>query len=233
VLARLDGDGRRIDFEVRRDGVWMTAPGVARTKLDVEGLGASPTRYSFSVADRVVRVWRGGRLAARVETADERNTASRREEAWFGVTGGTAHIANIVIETDLQYSSRGGGQWDVPEGCYFMLGDNTNASRDSREWQGNVFRLKDGREFVCDVTGIRLDDGPGTAPSIRTTPDGQAFEIWDSYGAHRVIAKSDLVGGTYKLEPQPFVRREDLVGRAFFIFFPLKSEGTWRPRLLP
>ena len=133
----------------------------------------------------------------------------------------------------MNHSSRGGGKWDVPEGCYFMLGDNTSASRDSREWRGNVFRLKDGREFVCDANSLRLDDDRGNWPSVRPTPDGKAFEIWDSYGAHREVAKSDLVGGSYSEEAQPFVRRDDLVGRAFFIFFPLKSEGTWRPRFLP
>ena len=170
VLVRLDGDGRRVEFEVRRDGVWLTAPGVAHTKLDVAGLGDSPARYAFAVADRVVRVWRGGRLAARVETADERNSTSRRDEAWFGVTGGAAHVEHIVIESDLQYSSRGGGKWDVPEGCYFMLGDNTSASRDSREWRGNVFRLKDGREFVCDANSLRLDDDRGNWPSVRARP---------------------------------------------------------------
>jgi signal peptidase I len=233
VIVRLDGAGRRVEFEARRDGVWLTAPGVDRTKLDVAGLGASPARFAFSVADRVVRVWRDGRLAARVETADQPNLTGRRDQTWFGVRGGTAHVAHVRIERDLQYTQKGPDKWQVPVGCYFMLGDNTGASRDSREWEGFVFRTKDGREFVCDSYGVRLDDGPETSPSVRPTPDGNAFEIWDSYGAHRILPKSDLVDGTYRREPQPFVRREDLVGRAFFIFFPLRSEGNWRPRILP
>jgi len=232
VFVRLDGGGRRVEFEARRGGVWMTAPGVARTQLDVGGLGGSASRWSFSVADRVVRVARDGRQVARVETADEENLPAKRDVTWIGVTGGTAKFTKLRLERDLQYTQRGGGRWDIPAGCYFMLGDNTTASRDSREWQGKVFRLKDGREYVCDQSDIRLDDDR-SAPSVRVTPDGAAYELWDSYGAHRIVAKSDLVGGAYKTEPQPFVRREDLVGRAFFIFFPLKSEGTWRPRILP
>jgi signal peptidase I len=232
VFVRLDGGGRRVEFEAGREGVWMTAPGAARTKLDVGGLGGSKERWSFSVADRVVRVARDGHQVARVVTADEENLPAKRDNTWIGVAGGTAKVTSIALERDLQYTQRGGGKWNVPEGCYFMLGDNTTASRDSREWMGKVFKMKDGRRFVCDQSEIRVDD-ERSSPSVRVTPDQNGYEIWDSYGAHRVLAKSEIEGGNYKLEPQPFVRREDLVGRAFFIFFPFRSDGSWRPRILP
>lgn len=229
VLVRIEGSGRRVELEARRDEMWLTAPGVERTKLQVDGLGTSISRLGFGVADRVVRVWRDGRLVARIETADTANVPGRGEQTWIGVANATVKVSKIVLEHDLQYSAQGAGVWDVPDGRFFMLGDNTRASRDSRLWQGKVFRTKDGAEYVADDS-VRLDD----EHSVLNVRDvGDAYEFHDSYGVLRHVAKDDLVDGMYKVENQPFVRREDLVGRAFFIFFPFPPAGEWRPRILP
>jgi signal peptidase I len=239
VLVRIDGGKRRVELEARRDKMWLSGPGIGgaegpqKRELDIGGLGASTSRLAFSVADRVVRIYRGGRLVCRVETADAPNTTSAADKTWIGVTGGTARLSAIRLERDLQYAHYPGmpDAWDVPAGCYFMLGDNTTQSRDSRAWKGRVFRFKNGApQVVVDVDSVRLDDERLT-PSMRDL--GDAFEVFDSYGVHRRIAKADLVGGTWTEENAPFVKREDLVGRAFLIFFPFPPFGDWRPRLLP
>jgi signal peptidase I len=231
VFVRLSAHGRRAELEATRDAIWLTAPGVARTKLDVEGLGTSKSRLAFAVADRVARVWRDGRLVARIETADEANFDELGNRAAFGVAGGKAVLADLRLEHDIKYTERGVSAWDVPEGCYFMLGDNTRASRDSREWRGRVWKTKDGREFVTDENSVRLDDGD--RPRNPVTDHGEFVEMYDSYGVHRYVQKADLVETNPPYTPQPFVRREDLVGRAFLIFWPMPPKGEWRPRILP
>jgi len=236
LLVRIDGGGRRVDFEVTRDEVWLTAPGFARAKLDIEGLGGAgigvpALRLGFAVADRVVRVYRDGRIVAHVETGDEANVPGRGNQTSIGVRGGAVTLSKIKLEHDLQYSARGSGDWQIPAGCYFMLGDNTNASRDSREWKGRIYRTKDGREFVTDESSVRIDDSQ--QPRSAVMDRGEFIEMFDSYGVHRLIAKADLVDSNPPSVPQPFVKRDDLVGRAFFIFWPVPPKGTWRPRILP
>jgi signal peptidase I len=235
VLVRIDGAKRRVELEARRDAMYLSSPGVAeKAKLDVDGLGAKPSRLGFAVADRVVRVYRDGRLVARVETADEANIKTLADQTSIGVSGGTARVSKIRLEQDLQYGKYFGmpNAWDVPADRYFMLGDNTGASRDSRAWKGRVFRLKTGGEpIVVDVESVRVDESSPPVPSLRDL--GDAYDVFDSYGVRRRIAKDDLVGGVWTEENQPFVRREDIVGRAFLIFFPFPPFGDWRPRLLP
>ena len=61
------------------------------------------------------------------------------------ITGGTVYINGepldepyLSVETEGEW-----GPYDVPEGCYFMMGDNRNDSADSRYWQ-NTYLTRDG-----------------------------------------------------------------------------------------
>src|SRR6185436_8570582 len=73
ALVRIDGGRRRVELEARRDDMTLVVPGPPgseadeggpRFPLDVGGLGSSKSRLGFAVADRVVRVYRDGRLVA-------------------------------------------------------------------------------------------------------------------------------------------------------------------------
>ena len=61
------------------------------------------------------------------------------------ITGGKVYVNGEVLdEPYLNVITEGEwGPYDVPEGCYFMMGDNRNDSADSRYWQ-NTYLTRDG-----------------------------------------------------------------------------------------
>ena len=59
------------------------------------------------------------------------------------VRGEGARFDDLMVYRDIYYLSE--GRWDVsiPEGHYYMLGDNTQDSSDSREWRLERYRVPD------------------------------------------------------------------------------------------
>lgn len=162
--------------------------------------------------------------AARVRTeaeALERKLEEGRHRVVFEAEGVKAAIEEIRIDRDVCYTQD--GEWLIPEGHYFMLGDNTNSSKDSRAWRIAEVYLKDGTVVRWEE---RDNQQPGDVP-------GQPNATFDIHGPDQVIeVKADIDGLVRRFHTKDVdrvkrgvhwgvVSRDHLVGRAFAIFWPI------------
>src|SRR5262249_15589019 len=140
--------------------------------------------------------------------------------------GEGADLDELMVYRDVYYTARDVGTIAVPAGSYFMLGDNTQISSDSREWTLAVFE-----RTRADGTSERVRGNWRSGENPRAVgygdPDGPLTFFVDEWGekhwfrrdeAHRVAP-----------EPAPFVPRDMIQGKALAVFWPLDPmRGIWR-----
>jgi hypothetical protein len=139
--------------------------------------------------------------------------------------GGPIVITDIRVQRDVEYTRRemteltaDGPGLQVPEGHFFMLGDNTRHSSDSRAWELEVVVLEDGSEILYESNDS--DNRP------RYDDDGW-LTVVDREGVQRRWRDEDEADGgrSEPDRPAPFVPRRLVVGRAYFVFWPMHVPG--------
>lgn len=134
------------------------------------------------------------------------------------------------------------GEWRIPEDCYFMLGDNTLNSSDSRAWNVSQARLSDGTilEWVPGPVeeGDRRPEMDNGTEGVRWRegPDGEIRRFAaDVDGLVRYFPFSKVEERRSGI-PKHFVPADHLVGRAFAVFWPIHlppvSRGPTRVKLI-
>ena len=188
-------------------------------------------------ADRPARVtaaWIDRRITLRVDDdiwlvhdqtdAGPRHEAPRRAGLSLALEGGGS-LADVIVRRDVFYPPRTATtRWEIPEGHYFMLGDNAQASLDSRLFELRTVVLAD-----REVTGFWLPAPPsGPAPpgaNPLTRTDGR-LAFADVHGDVTVFGTADVIA--QHSAPAPFVHERYLLGKVLAVYWPVWPHFRWK-----
>ncbi|MFT7617428.1 MAG: signal peptidase I [Planctomycetota bacterium] len=160
----------------------------------------------------------------------------------LGVAGANVHFVNAQIYRDIYYRGGGGGlrrsifepsypSWrsDIPEGHYYVLGDNSPASNDSREWHRKTIKFMDSEiELEGDTMAVvdpevledRLDNPYTLSETLKNGETGSERYFVDDFGNKHKLSKYGSIKGIDET-PSPLVPRHLFIGRAYAVFLPL------------
>jgi signal peptidase I len=150
--------------------------------------------------------------------------------------GSGADLRDLQVLRDIYYtaSRTGEAEWQIPDGSYFMLGDNTQDSSDSREWTLVDVRWKEGDGGEHSALGnLRPAQAPDANPRTHRSEDGARTWVRDEWGeTYTFPAEAEVTSANGRARAaQPFVQRELITGRAVLVFWPIAPRlGLWRLR---
>lgn len=204
-------------------GAFGRADAVLPARLPYRLPAGRAVRFAFqNLDDRLVLELDGEPVAAlELESADDQTSS-----ASLALEGEGADLAELAVARDVYYTTALADPFVVEDGHYFMLGDNTQDSSDSREWRYVVFER----------------DGPGGEPELLRGN-------WRDRENPRIVGYGDPLGpSTYLVDEwgekhwfrrdearrrapdfAPLVPRRLMQGRALAVFWPLDPvRGIWR-----
>ena len=133
---------------------------------------------------------------------------------YLEVEGDGATFEELRVYRDIFYTSNGTRGIEIPEGHYFMLGDNTQESSDSREWRDSVLSLEAG---VQHRGNLRRGENPRLVGIGE--PGGPITYFVDEWGEPHWLKNADIL--SRRATPAPFVPRDMIQGKAVAVFWPL------------
>ncbi len=211
--AAAAGESPRI--EVLELGSNGSGDGAAARVLAAEPLRLSAERtltFGAQNLDDLLELELDGRVVAALEILA---TSDQDSAAHLELTGDGAELEELMVARDIYYLDRGASEVVVPPDCYFMLGDNTQDSADSREWRFKRYRTSDAETLV------RGEARDGENPRVvgYGDPDGAKLAFRDEWGERHWMKLAEAREITP--EDAHFVPRELVLGRALAVFWPI------------
>lgn len=156
------------------------------------------------------------------------SAAAARTGARFSSGAGGWTLSPVTGWRDIHYLAQrqnpAAPVFEVEPGHYFMMGDNTQSSLDSRDWMAEVFRFPETVHEPAELRGDYMSSGADpTYNNPRWNAARDAMTFRDEHGGLHVLTNEQLAAAVLDLtEPAPLVPREYVLGRAISVFMPLK-----------
>ncbi len=179
--------------------------------------GDTTALYFENLDDRLT-LGTGGRTLVEL---DIESASDQRALAYLAVEGGGAQFEDVELARDIFYSQGREDVYTIPDEQYFMLGDNTQDSSDSREWSFVRYRMADG-------SIVRGNNRRAENPLFVTgDPRGPVVWLRDEWGeTHHFNQRDAAVESPIDA---PFVDRSLVLGRALAVFWPIQpTRDIWR-----
>ncbi len=205
----------------------------------------------FEHRDGLLEAWVDSKKVGDFSTVLDRPGPLEFISLEIGCKGGQAQISELELKRDLYYTTDGveGKTIHIPKGKFFMMGDNTQASEDSRLWRSLTLGItKEGKICPPGKNAVQTWTGnmrggafyvgnpldPDENPVLVTRKHSIVFT--DFFGENHVLKgdPEDFERAVQAAPPKwaPFVPKSFVVGRAFARFWPANPFGVFRLGLI-
>jgi len=162
---------------------------------------------------------------------------------YLETTAGLTTFRDVMVYRDIFYTNDSVlvDETHIPEGMYFMMGDNTLDSSDSRMWRLHRLehRLPDGSVELVQGNH-RVGGGMGSQSDFKNdinpfttslgTPDLRPITWFrDEWGEMHNYEAGEVAPADPLTLSSPFVREDQILGRAIAVFWPIRPmDSIWR-----